>query len=73
MKNAIKIGCYGNKVSKIVTDSDEVSVGRTVVATGTGAAMGALVGGTAAVFSAPVTIPLAVAGGVIAAVFSLFD
>jgi len=71
MKNAIKIGYYGNKISKVVTDSDEVSVGRTVVATGTGVAMGTIVAVT--VIGAPVTIPLAVAGGVIAGLFSLFD
>jgi len=71
MKNAIKIGSYGNKVSKIVMDSDEVSVGRTVVATGTGVAMGIIPG--VSVIGAPVTIPLAVAGVVIAGLFSLFD
>lgn len=81
LHNAIFIGLAGNKASKLLTGSDESSVGRSVVATGAGATIGAVsagavtVGAAAAGFaiSAPVVVPLAVAGAVCACVASWFD
>ncbi|MEN9432515.1 MAG: hypothetical protein RLZZ422_104 [Pseudomonadota bacterium] len=76
---AIGVGLAGNEISKKITGTSEVSAGRTAVATGSGAALGAVAGGAVAVgaaavgiATAPVTIPLAVAGGVIAGIASLF-
>ena len=63
------------KYRKKITGTDEVSAGRTVIATGSGAALGAAAAGglvVAGVVSAPVTVPLAVAGAVFAGIASLF-
>ncbi|HDR9166007.1 TPA: hypothetical protein QDB28_006494 [Burkholderia vietnamiensis] len=80
IEKAVSVGLLGNEISKKVTGTDEVSVGRTAVATGSGAALGAVAAGTIAVgatalgvASAPITVPLAVAGGLIAGIASLFD
>ncbi len=85
---AISAGLVGNEISKKITGTDEVSAGRTAVATGSGAAVGAVSAGTitvgiaaaeavglvaAGTVVAPIAIPLCVAGGVIAAIASLFD
>ncbi len=74
------IGVSGNELSKKITGSDEVSIGRTAVATGSGAAIGAVAGGTVAigavalgVAAAPVAVPLAVGGAIFAGIASLFD
>jgi len=70
-------GLVGNELSKQITGSNDSSVSRTAVAISSGAAAGALTSGAivigAGVASAPVTIPLAVAGGVVAGIASLFD
>jgi len=77
LNKAITIGMTGNNISKKITGSEEVSVGRTTVATGTGAILGGVAGGTIAVgigvATAPVTVPLAIASGIVAGVASLFD
>lgn len=80
ISKAISVGLAGNNLSKTITGSDEVSAGRTVVATGSGAALGAATAGavtlgaaTVGIASAPVVVPLAVAGGIISGIASLFD
>ena len=77
---AVGVGLAGNELSKKITGTDEVSAGRTAVAAGSGAAIGAVAAGTIAVgaaavgiAAAPITVPLAIAGGVIAGIASLFD
>ncbi|WP_102385231.1 hypothetical protein BCU19_22630 (plasmid) [Vibrio cyclitrophicus] len=77
---AIAAGLAGNEVSKKITGMDDVSTGRTVVATGVGATIGAVtagavtVGATAVgIAAAPVTVPLAVGGAVVGFISSLFD
>lgn len=77
---AVGIGLAGNEISKKIAGTDEVSAGRTTVAVGSGAAIGAVAAGTIAVgaalvgvAAAPITVPLAIAGGVIAGIASLFD
>lgn len=74
---AVALGISGNEISKKITGSSDVSVGRTAVATGAGAALGAAAAGTLVVAgvaaAAPVTVPLAVAAGAISFVASLFD
>lgn len=79
-ERAVGLGFAGNELSKKITGTDEVSAGRTAVATGTGAALGAVAAGTITVgaaalgvASAPITVPLAVVGGLVAGVASLFD
>jgi len=77
---AVAVGLAGNEISKKITGTDEVSAGRTAVAVGSGAALGAVAAGAVTVgaaavgiAAAPVTVPLAVAGAVIAGIASLFD
>ena len=77
---AVTVGLAGNEISKKITGTDEVSAGRTAVATGSGAALGAVAAGAVTVgaaavgiAAAPVTVPLAVAGAVVAGIASLFD
>jgi hypothetical protein len=74
---AINIGNAGNEMSKKITGTSEVSAGRTVVAAGSGAALGGIAAGTVAVVggvaAAPIAIPLAAVGAVAAGIFSLFD
>lgn len=77
---AITIGLTANEVSKKITGSGESSVGRTAVATGTGALMGMAAAGTITVgaaalgvASAPVTVPLALFSAGVAGIASLFD
>lgn len=80
IERAVGLGLAGNELSKKITGTDEVSAGRTAVATGSGAALGAVAAGTITVgaaalglASAPITVPLAVVGGLVAGVASLFD
>lgn len=77
---AVTLGLAGNELSKKITGSSKASLGRTAVAVGSGAALGAgaagvvIVGAAAVgVVAAPVTVPLAVASAVIAGIASLFD
>ncbi|MBN4060553.1 hypothetical protein JYT78_00630 [bacterium AH-315-I20] len=80
IEKAVVIGLAGNEVSKKITGSDECSVGRSVVAVGSGAAIGAVAGGTLVVgaglvglASAPVVVPLAIGGAIVSGIASLFD
>lgn len=76
INKAITCGIAGNEISKSITGTSETSASRTVVATGSGAAVGALVSTSAIValgVTAPVAVPLTVASGVIAGIASLFD
>ncbi len=69
---AIAADTAGDKLSRAITGTDEVSAGRSAIATGAGAALGAAgvgalaVGATAlAAAAAPVVVPVAiVAGGI---------
>lgn len=82
---AVITGLAGEKLSRTITGTDEVSAGRCAVATGAGAALGAVAAGTVTVAAsavgftalaaatAPVTVPLAVASGAIALIRSLWD
>lgn len=78
--HAVTIGKAGNELSKTITNSDEVSLARSTVAVGSGAAIGAAASGalvigaaTVGIAAAPITVPLAVAGAVFGGLFSLFD
>jgi hypothetical protein len=81
IEKVITIGLSANELSKKIKGNDEVSAGRTAVATGTGAALGGLAAGSIVVgataigvaTAAPIAVPLAVGGGIIAAIASLFD
>jgi hypothetical protein len=77
---AVNVGLAGNEISKRISGTNEVSAGRTAVAVGSGAALGAVTAGTMTVgavalglASAPIAVPLAIAGGVISGIASLFD
>lgn len=74
---AIELGSAGNTISKKITGTSEVSAGRTFIATGAGATLGGIASGTVAIIGgaavAPIAVPLAVAGGIVAGLFSLFD
>ena len=82
---AITAGLAGEKLSRVITGSDEVSAGRSAVATVSGAALGAAgvgavavgataVGATAlAAAAAPVVVPVAVVAGAVSLVRSWFD
>ncbi len=80
ISKVVTIGLTGNEVSKKITGTHKVSAGRTAIATGSGAVVGAVaqgaivLGATAiGVSSAPIAIPLAVGGAVVAGIASLFD
>lgn len=80
IQKAVVSGLAGNEISKKITGTNEVSLGRTTVAVGAGAVTGAvtsgaLVVGAAAVgvAAAPVVVPLTVASAVVAGIASLFD
>lgn len=74
------IGMAGNEMSKKITGTNEVSLGRSAVAVGSGAALGAAAAGTITVgavalgvAAAPIAIPLAVGGAIVAGIASWFD
>lgn len=80
IEKALTLGAAGNSISKKITGTDEVSAGRTFVAAGSGAVLGAAAAGTITVgaaivgiAAAPITVPLAAASAVLAGIFSLFD
>jgi len=56
LEKVVFIGLAGNQASKKITGTDESSVGRTVVATGSGAAIGAVAGGAVTVGAAALGI-----------------
>ncbi len=74
---AVTAGLAGEKLSRTLTGTDEVSAGRTAVATGSGALLGGVATGAVAVglgvAAAPVVIPVAVVSGVIAGIRSFWD
>ena len=74
---AVTAGLAGEKLSRTLTGTDEVSAGRTAVATGSGALLGGVATGAVAVglgvAAAPVVIPVAVVSGVIAGIRSLWE
>ena len=75
LDKAVSLGLSGNKVSKLVTGTSEVSAKRSAVATGTGAALGAAAStGMVAVgvATAPIAIPLVAAAGIVSFVASRF-
>ena len=74
---AVTAGLAGEKLSRTLTGTDEVSAGRTAVATGSGALLGGVATGAVAVglgvAAAPVVIPVAVVSGLIAGIRSLWE
>ena len=74
---AVTAGLAGEKLSRTLTGTDEVSAGRTAVATGSGVLLGGVATGAVAVglgvAAAPVVIPVAVVSGVIAGIRSLWE
>ena len=77
LDKALTLGVAGNEISKQITGSSEVSLGRTVVATTAGGVLGGAATGalvvTGVVAAAPITVPLVAATAVIAGVMSLWD
>jgi hypothetical protein len=77
IEKAVTLGLAGNELSKRITGSDEVSIGRTAVAVGVGATVGGVAGGvllvTMGTVAAPITVPLALGSAVVAGIASLFD
>lgn len=71
---AISLGITADGLAKQITGSDEVSVSRSALSTGIGAATGAAASGALVIagVTAPVTVPLAVATGAVAFLVSLF-
>jgi hypothetical protein len=74
---AVTAGLAGEKLSRTLTGTDEVSAGRTAVATGSGALLGGVATGAVAVglgvAAAPVVIPVAVVSGLIAGIRSFWE
>ena len=82
---ALPAGLAGEKLSRTITGTSEVSAGRSAIATGSGAGLGYLVASVtaigleavgltaAATVAAPVIAPVALLAGGIALVRSLFD
>lgn len=81
LEKAVMAGLAGNEMSKKITNTDEVSAGRTTVATGAGGAYGAVTAGVisigattlGATVTAPVLVPLTIGGAIIGGIASLFD
>jgi hypothetical protein len=82
---ALPAGLAGEKLSRTMTGTNEVSVGRSAIATGTGAGLGYLAASGAAIgleavglsavaaVAAPVVMPVVLLAGGVALVRSLFD
>ena len=82
---ALPAGLAGEKLSRTITGTSEVSAGRSAIATGSGAGLGYLVASGAAIgleavgltaaatVAAPVIAPVALLAGGIELVRSLFD
>lgn len=76
IEKAFGMGISANEMSKTVTGSEEVSVSRSTIATGTGVALGAASSGAlvvAGVAAAPIVAPVALVSGGVALIASLFD
>lgn len=82
---ALPAGLAGEKLSRIITGTSEVSTGRSAIATGSGGGLGYIVASgaviglkavgftTAATVAAPVIGPVALLAGCISLVRSLFN
>ena len=74
---AVTAGLAGEKLSRTITGTDEVSAGRTAVATGSGVLLGGVATSAVAVglgvAAAPVVIPVAVVSGLIAGIRSFWE
>ncbi len=82
---AVTTGLAGEKLSRTITGTSEVSIGRSAVATGSGVLLGGVVTGAVAVgasavgltalaaAAAPIAIPVAVVCGVVAGIRSLWE
>ena len=82
---AVTAGLAGEKLSRTITGTSKVSVGRSAVAAGSGALLGGMttgavtVGATAvgltalAASSAPIVVPVAVVSGAVAFIRSFWD
>ncbi|WP_076418033.1 hypothetical protein [Colwellia sp. UCD-KL20] len=77
INKAAALGLTGNELSKTITGSSDVTASRTAIAASSGIVLGVCASGAATVAlgvaSTPVTIPLAVASGLVAGIASLFD
>ena len=85
IKETVTLGLAGEELSRRITGTSEVSAGRTAIATGAGAALGATAAGALAVgagavgatalaaAAAPVVVPVAVGAAVVSFFASLFD
>ena len=85
IEKALNAGIAGEKLSRAITGTNEVSPGRSAVATVSGAGLGYIASSgavlaaeavgltTVATVAAPVVVPLAIAAGGIALLRSLFD
>jgi hypothetical protein len=76
-QKVITCGLAGNEISKSIVGSSDVTVSRTAIATSSGAILGVCASSAATVAlgvaSAPVSVPLVVASGLVAGIASLFD
>jgi hypothetical protein len=73
IEKAVGLGMAGNEISKRITGTSEVSPGRSAIAAVAGTALGAAATSAlviTGVVAAPVTIPLAVASGIVSLVAS---
>ena len=82
---AVTAGLAGEKLSRTITGTGEVSAGRSAVATGAGGLLGGAAAGAVAVgasavgltalaaAAAPVVIPVAVFSGIVAGIRSFWD
>lgn len=85
LPQAVAAGLAGEKLSRVVTGTDEVCASRSAVATGAGALLGGVSAGTIAVgasavgatalatAAAPIVVPVAVVAGAVGLIRSLFD
>ena len=82
---AVTAGLAGEKLSRTITGTSEVSAGRSAVATGSGALLGGVATGAVAVgasavgltalaaAAAPAALTVAVVSGIVAGIRSLWD
>lgn len=85
IQQSIYAGLAGEKLSRTITGTNDVSAGRSVVATGSGALVGGLTTGAVAIgasavgvsalatVAAPLVIPVALAAGAVSFIRSLWD
>lgn len=85
IQNAVIAGLAGEKLSRTITGTNQVSTGRSVIATGSGAFLGGVAGGaisvaasaagltTLATAASPIVVPIAVVSGAVGLIRSLWD